>query len=218
MSTADIRGIIFDMDGVIAETTAFHCQAWQRLAAEENIAFNSETYYQRMAGRKREENLRIFTEGLNVDEATKAAWMKRKQAYYAELRDQLQPKDVLPGVLGIIKDAKAANLKLGIGSASKNAREVLERLQLTAYFDVIGDGHLVDNSKPAPDIFLWVAGALSLPPRNILVLEDAQAGIQAARTGGFYVIGLNTRPLENAHAQLANLAEISLSELIALLH
>jgi beta-phosphoglucomutase len=218
MNTSDIRGIIFDVDGVIADTAAFHCRSWQRLAKEENIVFSSETYYQRMSGRKREENLRVFTEGLDIDDATKQVWMARKQDYYAQLRDQLRPDDVLPGVIQIIEQARAADFKLGVGSASKNAREVLELLQLTERFDAIGDGHVLDNSKPAPDIFLWVAGALGLPPRNILVLEDAQAGVQAARTGGFYVIGLNTMPLENAHAQLATLAETNLVELIALIN
>lgn len=217
MSTPDIRGIIFDVDGVIADTAEFHNQAWQRLAKEENIPYSSETYYSRMSGTKREENLRVFTEGLDINDATKQAWMERKQGYYAELRDQLQPDDVLPGVVRIIDEAKAANLKVGVGSASKNAREVLENLQLLNRFDAFGDGYAVSNSKPAPDIFLWVAGALGLPPRHILVLEDSQAGVQAARTGGFYVVGLNPKPLENTHAQLDSLVDISLKELLALL-
>jgi beta-phosphoglucomutase len=217
MNTPDIRGIIFDLDGVIADTAEFHYRAWHRIAGEENVAFSAEKYYQRMSGRKREENLRVFTENLNIDEATKQAWMARKQGYYAELRDQLQRGDELPGVMRIIEEAKAAKLKLAVGSASKNARQVLERLHLTEHFEVIGDGHVVENSKPAPDIFLWVADSLGLLPRQLLVLEDAQAGVQAARTGGFYVIALGENPLQDAHAQIANLANISLAELITLL-
>jgi len=217
MNTANIRGIIFDVDGVIADTTDFHYRAWLRLAEEENIPFSRETYFQQMAGTKREENLRVFTEGLDIDEATKQAWMERKQSYYTEFRDQLAPKDVLPGVVRIIEEAKAANLKIGVGSASKNAREVLENLQLLNRFDAFCDGFIPSNSKPAPDIFLWVAGALGLPPRNILVFEDSLAGVQAARTGGFYVIGLNSRPLENAHAQVPSLADANLADLMLLL-
>lgn len=215
MNTPDIRGIIFDLDGVIADTAEFHYRAWRRIAEEENVAFSAEKYYQRMSGRKREVNLRIFTENLTIDDATKQAWAARKQNYYAELRDQLERGDELPGIVRIIEEAKAANLKLGVGSASKNARQVLERLQLTDCFDAIGDGYTVENSKPAPDIFLWVAGALGLSPRHVLVFEDAQAGVYAARNGGFYVIGLSNHPLEGAHAQLQNLADINLAELIA---
>jgi beta-phosphoglucomutase len=217
MKTLDIRGIIFDLDGVIADTAEFHYRAWQRLADEENVPFSSKIYYQHMSGRKREENLRVFIEGLDIDEATQDAWMARKQGYYAQQRDQLQPGDELPGVIRIMQEARTTNLKIGVGSASKNAREVLENLQLIDLFDAFGDGHMVENSKPAPDIFLWVAGVLGLPPRHVLVLEDSQAGVQAARNGGFYVIGLNSSPLENAHAQLKNLADINLEKLLALL-
>lgn len=217
MSKPTIRAIIFDMDGVISDTAELHYRAWQRVADEENIPFSHEKY-RRMSGTARTENLRIFTEDLALNERTKQNLMDRKQAYFAEVRDKLQPSDAMAGIRELIAEAKKRGLQVGIGSASHNAKQVLERLQLTHHFDVIGDAYTVKNSKPAPDIFLWVAGGLNVLPSECLVLEDAQAGVDAARTGGFYVIAINKFPLENAHAQIQSTANISLKELLNLIN
>jgi kojibiose phosphorylase len=216
MTKPDIRGIIFDMDGVIADTARFHYQSWEKLAQEEGIAFTWETHLA-MLGTTREESLRIFTAGLDLDAETRKSWFDRKNHYFLELMRQLRPGDTLPGVERIIDQARAAHLKIAVGSSSKNAFPVLDQLELRAKFDVIGDGYSVERSKPAPDIFLWVAGALGLPPRHLLVLEDSPAGIEAARTGGFYVIGLGDVPLNGAHALLPGLADHTLQDLLELL-
>jgi beta-phosphoglucomutase len=216
MSRADIHGLIFDLDGVIANTAEFHYQAWQRLADEEGVPFSRETYI-RMSGTNRDENVRIFTEKLQVDDATKREWMIRKNGYFVELRDTLRHGDAMPGIENILKEAQAAGLKIGLGSSSRQAKEVLELLGLINFFDVLGDGNIITRSKPAPDIFLWVAGGLGLAPSQCLVLEDSPAGVDAALTGGFYVIGLGHNPLDKAHARLDNLAGKTLEALLKLL-
>ncbi|GAB5491611.1 MAG: beta-phosphoglucomutase [Phototrophicaceae bacterium] len=216
MASPDIRGVIFDMDGVIADTDEMHFQTWQRLANEEGVAFSRDKYL-RMSGVGHLDNERIFTEGLTVDRATLDNWMARKQEYYVELRDTLQPKDVMAGIPSLIQDVKAHGLKIGVGSSSRNARPVLKRLGLVDEFEVIGDGYTVKNLKPASDIFLWVAGGLKLLPQHCLVLEDAIAGVTAAQNAGCYVIGVGSAPLNEAHAQVESLANTSLNDLLKLL-
>lgn len=216
MTQPDIRGLIFDLDGVIADTAEFHYRAWQRLADEEGVPFSRDTYL-RMSGTNRDENLRIFTENLDVDKAKKLEWMQRKNEYFVEMRDTLGHGDALPGVENLLREARAAGLKIALGSSSRQAKEVLQLLGLYHYFQVLGDGNVITNSKPAPDIFLWVAGGLGLAPRNCLVLEDAPAGVEAALKGGFYVLGLGTNPLEKAHLRLPHLGETNLQEILAAL-
>jgi HAD superfamily hydrolase (TIGR01509 family) len=115
--------------------------------------------------------------------------------------------------LPVLDEAEAADIKVAVGSSSRNAPLVLEQLQLTERFEVIGTGNTVVNSKPAPDIFVWVAGALRLRPDEILVIEDSKAGVQAARAGGFYVLGIGNDSVREAQVVLPNLAEISLTDL-----
>lgn len=216
MALPDIRGVIFDMDGVIADTDEMHFRTWQRLANEEGVEFSHEKYL-RMSGVGHLDNSRIFTEGLAVSPETVDNWMARKQEYYVELRDTIQPEDVMDGIPRLIQEVKASNLRIGVASSSRNARPVLERLGLIDEFEVIGDGYTVKNLKPAPDIFLWVAGGLGILPTQCLVLEDAIAGVTAAKNAGCYVIGVGSAPLDEAHAQVPNLADSSLETLLKLL-
>lgn len=213
MAHPDIRGIIFDVDGLIADTDALHYQTWQQLADEVGVSFSYDKYIS-MSGGGHRRNARIFTEGLDVDAATIQSWMAKKQAYYVQLRDQLSPADVLPGVQALIEEIAASSLKMGVGSSSRNAKHVLKNLGLADYFSVIADGHTVRNLKPAPDIFVWAAGGLGLMPQHCLVLEDAVSGVQAALDGGFYVIGVGAAPLDKAHASLPTLEGIQLADLL----
>jgi beta-phosphoglucomutase-like phosphatase (HAD superfamily) len=103
-----------------------------------------------------------------------------------------------------------------VGSSSRNAKLVLEKLGIIDRFIIVGDGNSVINSKPAPDIFLWVAGAMRLFPQEVLVIEDSQAGIEAAKTGGFYVLGVGEHAGDSAHAHLPDLKDHSLQSLIEL--
>ncbi len=186
-----IQGFIFDLDGVLTETSEFHYLSWRQLADEEGLSFTREDNEQ-LRGISRRESLMKLLKGKTLPEDTIQDYMYRKNAYYHQHLQTMTPDDCLPGVRELIDDALANNLKIGVGSASRNALPVLEKLELVDRFNIIGDGNSVKNSKPAPDVFLWVAGGLRIAPKNIVVFEDAEAGIEAAKIAGFNTIGIGS--------------------------
>ncbi len=193
-----IRAFIFDLDGVITDTAEYHFLAWKQLADEEGISFTREDNEQ-LRGVSRRESLSRMLKGKPIDEPTAQAWMTRKNDYYVRYLDVITPKDLLPGVGSFLSAASVVGIKLGIGSASKNAKNVLERLGVIDLFSVIGDGYSVTNSKPAPDLFIWVAGGLKTPPVEAVVFEDAEAGVDAALKGGFWTVGVGQSNVQQAH-------------------
>jgi beta-phosphoglucomutase len=208
-----IRAFIFDLDGVITDTAEFHFLAWKQLADEEGISFTREDNEQ-LRGVSRRESLNRMLKGRPIDEATAQAWMERKNTYYRKFLETITPENVLPGVPHFLDEAKDAGIKLGIGSASKNAQDVLARLQLLGIFDAIGDGYSVINTKPAPDLFIWVAGRLNVPPNEAVVFEDAEAGIDAALAGGFYAVGIGTANVQKAHLVASGLGAITVNDVL----
>ena len=210
----DIRALIFDLDGVITDTAELHYRAWKQLADEEGIPFTREDNEQ-LRGVSRRESLNRILRGRPIDEPTAQAWMARKNAYYLEFLKGITPADILPGVVDFLTSARSRGLKLALGSASRNAREVLERLDILSLFDVIGDGHSVVNSKPAPDLFLWAAGGLGVNPAHAVVFEDAEAGIDAALAGGFWTVGIGSANGGHAHILApGGLAELTVDLLL----
>lgn len=209
-----VRGLIFDLDGVITDTAEYHFLAWKRVADEEGLPFTRDDN-EALRGLSRRESLMRLLKGRPIDEATTLAWMERKNAYYLAYLDQITPDSLLPGVGPLLQDAKGAGLKLGIGSSSKNARQVMDHLQLASLFDVIGDGYCVVNAKPAPDLFLWVAGALGVYPTQAVVFEDAEAGVEAALRGGFRAVGLGAAAGDAATLRLPSLEAPPLSEILS---
>ena len=211
-----IKGFIFDLDGVITDTAELHYLSWKRLADEEGLPFTREDNEQ-LRGVSRRESLNRLLKGRPIDEETAQAWMTRKNGYYRDYLKQLTPADQLPGVREFLHDARARGILLGLGSASRNARDVLERLELSAAFDAVGDGNSVVNTKPAPDLFLWVAGRLNVTPREAAVFEDAEAGIDAALAGGFWAVGVGSANVDHAHVVVPSLGatrvEVILEEL-----
>jgi beta-phosphoglucomutase len=208
------QAFIFDLDGVITDTAEFHYLAWKRLSEEENVPFTREDNEQ-LRGVSRRESLIRLLKGRTLAEAQMEDWMTRKNAYYRDYLKQISPADLLPGVGNFLQEAKAAGIRIGLGSASRNAHEVLAGLQIADLFDAVGDGFSTVNSKPAPDLFVWVAGRLNIPCREALVFEDAEAGIEAAQRAGMRVVGLG--PVERvgrAHLVLSSLAELQLAELL----
>jgi kojibiose phosphorylase len=124
------------------------------------------------------------------------------------------PADVLPGALNLLDEAHAAGIKTAIASASKNARPVLDKLQIADRFDAVGDGYSVVNTKPAPDLFIWTAGRLGVSPGQAVIFEDAEAGIAAALTGGFWAVGIGAADVGKAHLVLPDLANARAAEII----
>lgn len=179
-------GLIFDMDGVVADSTAAHTRSWARLAAEEGLAFD-DAIARQMLGRDRRDSLAVVLAGRCLDGQAEEALLQRKQLYFL---DELATVEALPGVRDLIAEARAAGVPLGLASSSRNVAVVLARLGLRDAFDVVVDGSTPCAPKPAPDLFLRVARALGLQPAPCTVLEDAEAGIAAALAGGFAVIAL----------------------------
>ena len=208
-----IGGFIFDLDGVLTDTAEFHYRAWQRLADEAGLPFNRAAN-ENLRGVSRRESLMLILVGRIYPEERLQAMMARKNDYYLEAIKSITPADLLPGARELLQELRAAGLKAGVGSASKNAAEVIERLGIRDLLDAVADGYSVAAPKPAPDLFLFAASQLGLTPQASVVVEDAAAGIEAARAGGFRSVGLG--PLERVGAAdvvLPSLEGVHLAEL-----
>ena len=209
----DIRAFIFDLDGVITDTAEYHFRSWKRLADEEGIPFTRQDN-EALRGVSRRESLNRMLKGRPIDEATAQAWMERKNGYYITLLNDITPANLLPGALNLLDEAHAAGILIGLGSASKNARPALERLGIADKFDAIGDGYSVVNTKPAPDLFIWTAGRLGVSPTQAVVFEDAEAGVAAALTGGFWAVGIGAADVGKAHIVLPGLADAHAAQIV----
>jgi beta-phosphoglucomutase len=184
-----IQGFIFDLDGVLTDTAEYHYQGWQRLADELGVPFDR-TRNEALRGVPRRRSLELLLDGRVYPEAQMLELMERKNRYYQELLKRVTPGDVLPGVRPLLAEVRRAGGKIAIGSASKNAREVVQRLQIAADIDALADGYSVVRPKPAPDLFVYAAGLLRVCVNVCVVFEDAAAGVEAAKTAGMYAVGL----------------------------
>lgn len=210
-----IHAFIFDLDGVITDTAEYHYRAWKRLADDEGLPFSREEN-EALRGIPRRESLLLALKGRPYPEERLQEMMARKNAYYVDSIRQITPADLLPGARELLLEIRAGGYRAALGSASKNARTVLEHLGITALFDALSDGYSVERQKPAPDLFLHAAGQLGLLPHECVVVEDSAAGIEAARAGGFRVVGLG--PLERvggADVVLPGLEGVRLQALLA---
>lgn len=187
-----IKGVIFDLDGVLVSTDTLHFQAWQRLARELGIMGYTEADNIRQRGVSRMASLEVVLEkGDRVyTQAEKEELAERKNAYYRELLKGLTPKDVLPGAVETIQALKKRGIRIGVGSVSKNTPEILRRTGLDALVDGVSCGLTITHSKPHPEVFLVGAEKLGLAPCDCLVLEDADAGIEAAKAAGMLALGI----------------------------
>ena len=189
---AEIKGILLDLDGVITETAEYHYQAWKQLASEIGITIDRK-FNECLKGVSRMDSLELILRHGGVADKycaeEKAALAERKNRQYVELLKNLTPDNVLPGVREFLRDAKVDGMKLGLASASKNARRIMDALHLTEEIDYIADAAAV-CSKPAPDIFLLAAEGMGLPPENCIGIEDASAGIKAIHAAGMKAVGI----------------------------
>lgn len=179
------QAVIFDLDGVIVSTDRYHFQAWSKLAEQEGIEFNEQINH-RLRGVSRMESLEIILEKASrrYTEAEKRELAERKNEMYRSLLAQLTESDLLPGVAQTLAALRERGIKIAIGSSSKNAPVILERIGLAERFDAVADGNGIVSSKPDPEVFLLAASKLALPPEACLVVEDAEAGVVAAKRGG----------------------------------
>ena len=186
-----IKGFLFDLDGVIVDTAVFHFQAWRRLAQKLGGDFTEEQNEQ-LKGVSRVDSLKKIIEwtGASVSDEEFQTLMVEKNEWYLELVQGLGPQDALPGALNFLQTAYDQGIKIALGSASKNAPMILEKLGITPLFTAIIDGNNVVNGKPHPEVFLKGAEALGLEPSECVVFEDSIAGVQAAKTGGMSSVGI----------------------------
>jgi len=188
-----ILAVIFDLDGVLVHTDQYHYQAWKRMADEEGIGFDESTG-DRLRGVSRMESLEVILEksGRTYTSAEKEALAERKNGYYRELLDRLTPEDAAPDSREIIAACKQQGIKVAIGSSSRNTPVILERLGLMHLFEAVADGNEIVNSKPDPEVFLLAAKKLAIDPEYCLVVEDAEAGLIAAKRAGMKTAAIGT--------------------------
>lgn len=201
------KGLIFDLDGVIVTTEHNHFVAWKRTADQLGISF-SEKENELLKGMSRIDSLRIILEigKKSISQEQMEALLVEKNKFYRDSITGLTRKDLLPGVLNLLQVAKEHNIPMAIGSSSKNASFIIDLLDLDGYFVTIIDGNKVTDPKPHPEVFLNAAKELVLDPSECIVFEDAESGIQAAKAGGFYAVGVG-------NPNIALLADLYLNDL-----
>lgn len=213
--TISTQAIIFDLDGVLTDTSEYHYQAWKHLADDEGLPLTREENDANLRGVGRRESLLYLLRGRHVPQAQMEKLMERKNQYYHSLIKHMTPAEVVPGGIALLQEIRGAGIKLGIASASKNALLVLQRLEIASSFDGIADGNCVERSKPEPDIFLFAAGLLRTPARACLGVEDANQGIEAIKVAGMRAVGVGPKErFARADLVLDTLAGKTLQDLL----
>ena len=211
----NIKAIIFDLDGVLVDTAKYHYLAWKRLAEELNIDFSLQDN-ERLKGVSRMKSLDIILAlgNITLDSDKKNELAQKKNLWYVEYICKLTPKDILPGVIIFLESIKLHGIKVALGSASKNSMLILNKLNLTSYFDAIIDGTKVSKAKPDPEVFLKGAEALRVLPSECIVFEDAEAGVEAALNAGMYCIGIGSKNiLKEANLVFSGFSDMTFDKL-----
>lgn len=211
-----IKAILFDLDGVVAFTDRFHFQAWKELSDGQGWAFDEEVN-QLCRGVSRMASLEVILDhnGQTLDEKKKLALAEQKNNRYRELLHDLTSEDLYPGIIPFLEKLKSEGVRIGLGSASKNAEWILEKLEIRSYFDAVVTGAHTSRPKPDPQVFLLGAEGLGVHPFNCLVFEDAPAGVEAALAAKMKCVGVGTaQDLPNAPATIQSYESIDLEHLL----
>jgi len=185
------KAFIFDLDGVIVDTAKYHYLAWQKIAKQLGIEFTHE-HNEGLKGVSRVRSLDIILElgNIQASQEDKNKWLIQKNEDYLSYLVDMDESEILPGVMPVLNYLKEKNQLIALGSASKNARPILEKTGTLSFFDAIVDGNDVSNAKPDPEVFLIAAKLLGATPEDSIVFEDSVAGIQAANIGGMISVGI----------------------------
>lgn len=187
------KAFLFDLDGVLTDTSYYHYLAWKEIANEMNLKFDQK-YNERLKGVSRKRSFEIILEINNwknvftEDEIIRI--IHRKNEIYCSMIQKITPKNVLPGVISLLKNSKEHGILLAVASASKNAQAVINRLELESYFDFIADASKIVNTKPDPEVFLVCAYNLGIKQSECIGFEDSQAGIEAIHTATMFSVGI----------------------------
>jgi len=214
-----IRGVIFDLDGVLVSTDEYHYRSWVRLCNEEGFAFFDHEFNHKFRGVGRMQCVHILltAAGEKYTPERQKEVAERKNRYFAESLETVTPECILPGSLEMLRALRERGIKVAVASNSRNAKPIIGRTQIGHLLDVIVDGYDITNSKPDPEAFLLAAERLGLPPSECLVVEDAVAGIVAADSAGMRSLGVGTPDmLPNATTIVRDLSEITPEELLTL--
>lgn len=212
-----IEACIFDLDGVVVDTAGYHYQAWSRLAEQLGFSF-TKMDNERLKGVSRMRSLDILLEvggmlGRHTDEQ-KLELATRKNEWYVELINKMTPAEILPGVIEFLEELEVSGVKIGLGSASRNTPTILERVALTERFEAVVDGNSVSKAKPDPEVFLLGAELLGVEPKNCVVFEDAEAGVEAAHRAGMKCVGIGSPEiLGAAEIVIPNFKDLTLEKL-----
>ncbi|MEN7973871.1 MAG: beta-phosphoglucomutase, partial [Verrucomicrobiota bacterium] len=214
---ARIEAVIFDLDGVIVSTDDCHYRGWKRLADEESIPFTREDN-ERCRGVSRMGSLEVVLEKATRDYSSeeKEVMAERKNKYYVELLQQITSADILPGVNGFIRELTEKGIKIAIGSSSRNAPMILERIGMADVFDAVADGNHISRSKPDPEVFLIAARKIGVAPECCLVVEDADAGVEAAIAAGMKCLAVGFAASHPAaHFRATGLDQVSAGGMVS---
>lgn len=212
-----MKGCIFDLDGVVVETTRYHCQAWFEVASQLGFELSE----QRCLGLRSLSRMACLEKILDwgelyMSEAEKLHWCDVKNNWYVDLIAGMRPDEVLPGVVDFLRQLRQGEIKMALTSSSRNARTVLENTGLDAYFDVIIDGNITRKGKPDPECFLNASTRINIRPADCWVFEDSHLGILAALQGGFTVIGVGEQEdLSKAHLIIPCFKNLAIADIYA---
>ena len=190
------KAFIFDLDGVIVDTAKYHYLAWLKIANKLGIEFTNQ-HNELLKGVSRIRSLDIILElgKVEASQEDKNNWLIKKNEDYLSYLVDMDESEILPGVMPILKFLKEQNQLIALGSASKNAKPILEKTGTLEYFDAIVDGNDVANAKPDPEVFLQAAKLLGISNENSIVFEDSVAGIQAANMAKMTSIGIGNKEI-----------------------
>lgn len=210
------KACLFDLDGVLVDTAIYHFQAWRQLGTHFDYQLTEEQNEQ-LKGISRVESLERILEwaGVKASQEDKSRWLVEKNENYLNLISNMNPKEVLPGVVTFLEEIKSKGYLIALGSASKNAQIILEKTDLLRWFGAVIDGNKVAKSKPDPEVFLKGAEALGVKPAECIVFEDAQAGVEAAKLGGMFAVGIGeVEILKEADVVIPSFTNVSIDSLI----
>ncbi len=212
----NIRGFIFDLDGVITDTAEYHYLAWKKLSDDNGWNFDRELN-EKLRGVSRLDSLQIILDhnDVELEFEEKDRLANLKNVNYVQMLQKVTPADLLPGVKEFLIELREKGFKTSVASDSKNADLVLTNLEAKGLFDNISDGNSVENSKPAPDVFIHAAGSIGCTAKECIVVEDAEAGVAAAKLAGMKAIGLGPEEtLGKADFIFKGIYEINLDDII----
>ena len=212
--TDKIKAFILDLDGVITDTAEFHFKAWKKMADEEGIPFERKDN-EKLRGVSRRKSMELILDGREMEEEKIQKLMDRKNRYYNDFLDNLSHDDLLPGAQELMDEIIRRGYKMAVASSSRNAKTVIKNLGIMDIFDTISDGHSVENSKPAPDLFLHTAEKLALDPERCVVIEDAESGVEGALAADMIAVGVGPgERVGKAHYRYDKVEDIDLDEII----